>query len=424
MAEEKLQEVVEPKKSTSKKTSSSTGTKKTTSSKTTATKKTTSTKSSTSTKKTSTTKTTATKKTVAKKEPVVEELKVEAPVEEVKVETSVEEVKTETPVVEEVAETVVASEEVAPIVENAEEVKEEIKVQSAEPRFDAEKQEKRQKIIGIVGKTVIYIFLVIFAIIVLFPFYFMILSSLKTETEFNASIPTLWITMSAPQFQNYVDAMAQSDLGRYMLNTVIVGVISTLLSLVLTILAAYAFARLQFKGRDALFALLLGTMMIPGELFTITNFATVYRLGWTNTYTVLIVPFLVSVFYVYLLRQNFKQIPDQLYYAAKVDGTSDFKYLWKVMIPLAAPSIVSITILKLMGAWNSYLWPQLVCTDPDMWLITNGLRGSSFTDPETQRVLYPLQMAACFIVSIPLFVVFIFFRKYIMKGVSKSGIKG
>ncbi len=291
--------------------------------------------------------------------------------------------------------------------------------------FNAEKQERRQKALKIVGQIVIYIFLIIFAVIVLFPFYFMIISSLKTEAEYNQSIPTLWVTMSAPQWQNYIECLNYNgyNLGRYMLNTVIVGVVSTILSLVLTILSAYAFARLKFKGRDALFGLLLGTMMIPGELFTITNYATVYSFNWINTYTVLIVPFLVSVFYIYLLRQNFKQIPDQLYYAAKVDGTSDFKYLWKVMIPLAAPSIVSITILKLMGSWNSYLWPQLVCTDKNMLLITNGLR-SAFSDSSSGMTNYPLQMAACFVVSIPLFIVFICFRKYIMKGVSKSGIKG
>lgn len=301
----------------------------------------------------------------------------------------------------------------------------EVETKEEDVVFNAEKQERRQKALKIVGQIVIYIFLIIFAVIVLFPFYFMIISSLKTEAEYNQSIPTLWVTMSAPQWQNYIECLNYNgySLGRYMLNTVIVGVVSTILSLVLTILSAYAFARLKFKGRDALFGLLLGTMMIPGELFTITNYATVYSFNWINTYTVLIVPFLVSVFYIYLLRQNFKQIPDQLYYAAKVDGTSDFKYLWKVMIPLAAPSIVSITILKLMGSWNSYLWPQLVCTDKNMLLITNGLR-SAFSDSSSGMTNYPLQMAACFVVSIPLFIVFICFRKYIMKGVSKSGIKG
>ncbi|MBQ4563365.1 MAG: carbohydrate ABC transporter permease, partial [Lachnospiraceae bacterium] len=186
--------------------------------------------------------------------------------------------------------------------------------------------------------------------------------------------------------------------------------------------SAFAFARLEFKGKDAMFGALLATMMIPGELFTITNYATVTNFGWINTYTVLIVPFLVSVFYIYLLRQNFMQIPNELYLAAKVDGTSDLKYLWKVMIPLALPTLISITILKMMGAWNSYVWPRLVANDAAHRMITNGLR-NAFTDT-TGDVNYPVQMAAVALVSAPLFLVFIFLRKYIMSGVSRSGIKG
>jgi multiple sugar transport system permease protein len=195
---------------------------------------------------------------------------------------------------------------------------------------------------------------------------------------------------------------------------------------VITVLSAFAFARLEFKGKDLMFGALLATMMIPGELFTITNYATVNDLGWmdleTYGFTVLIVPFLVSVFYIYLLRQNFMQIPNELYLAAKVDGCSDLKYLWKVMIPLALPTLISITILKMMGAWNSYVWPRLVANDENYRLITNGLR-NAFT-ATTGDVNYPVQMAAVAIVSAPLFLVFIFLRKYIMKGVSRSGIKG
>jgi multiple sugar transport system permease protein len=189
------------------------------------------------------------------------------------------------------------------------------------------------------------------------------------------------------------------------------------------VLCAFAFARLEFKGRDILFAGLLATMMIPGELFTITNYITVAGFGWLRTFTVLIVPFLVSVFYIYLLRQNFLQIPNELYLAAKVDGTSDIKYLWKVMIPLALPTLISITILKMMGAWNTYMWPRLVANDDAHRLITNGLR-NAFTDVNTGTTNIPVQMAAVAIVSAPLFVVFICLRKYIMKGVSRSGIKG
>ena len=192
---------------------------------------------------------------------------------------------------------------------------------------------------------------------------------------------------------------------------------------VITVLSAFAFARLEFKGKETLFGALLATMMIPGELFTITNYITVASFGWLKTYTVLIVPFLVSVFYIYLLRQNFIQIPNELYLAAKVDGTSDIKYLWKVMIPLALPTLISITILKMMGAWNSYMWPRLVANDDAHRLITNGLR-NAFTDVNTGTTNIPVQMAAVAIVSAPLFLVFIFLRKYIMRGVSRSGIKG
>ena len=194
------------------------------------------------------------------------------------------------------------------------------------------------------------------------------------------------------------------------------------MALIITVLSAFAFARLEFKGKDAMFAALLATMMIPGELFTITNYITVTNLGWLNSFTALIVPFLVSVFYIYLLRQNFLQIPNELYLAAKVDGTSDIKYLWKVMVPLALPTLISITILKMMGAWNSYIWPKLVANDDAHQLITNGLR-NAFTDTSGQ-VNFPVQMAAVAIVSAPLFLVFVFLRKYIMAGVSRSGIKG
>ncbi|MBQ9793491.1 MAG: carbohydrate ABC transporter permease, partial [Clostridia bacterium] len=264
------------------------------------------------------------------------------------------------------------------------------------------------------------LFLIVMALIVLFPFYWMLISSVKSIDEYRLSVPTLF--PKEILWSNYVEAFNQANLGRLFLNTLYVGLVSTLLSLVITVLSAFAFARLEFKGKNALFAALLATMMIPGELFTITNYATVNSLGWMDSYTVLIVPFLVSVFYIYLLRQNFLQIPNELYLAAKVDGTSDLKYLWKVMIPLALPTLISITILKMMGAWNSYVWPRLVANDEKYQLITNGLR-NAFTD-STGDVNIPVQMAAVAIVSLPLFLVFIFLRKYIMKGVSRSGIKG
>ena len=287
---------------------------------------------------------------------------------------------------------------------------------------DMQKVSATQKVMKVITQILLYTFLGIMALIVIFPFYWMIISSIKTMDEYRRAVPTL-----IPEyfdFRNYVEVFMSEDLilGRLFANTVFVGIVSTVLSLVITVLSAFAFARLEFKGKNAMFAALLATMMIPGELFTITNYQTVNTFGWMKTFTVLIVPFLVSVFYIYLLRQNFLQIPNELYLAAKVDGTSDFKYLWKVMIPLALPTIISITILKMMGAWNSYMWPRLVANDDEHRLITNGLR-TAFTNAEGVTDI-PVQMAAVAVVSLPLFLVFIFLRKYIMKGVSRSGIKG
>ena len=278
----------------------------------------------------------------------------------------------------------------------------------------------RQRVVKILVQVLLYLFLFAMALVIIFPFYWMLISSVKSLTEYRLSVPTLFPKKIL--WGNYIEAFNQANLGTLFVNTLYVGLVSTLLSLVITVLSAFAFARLEFKGKNALFAALLATMMIPGELFTITNYVTVNNFGWMNTYTVLIVPFLVSVFYIYLLRQNFLQIPNELYLAAKVDGTSDLKYLWKVMIPLALPTLISITILKMMGAWNSYVWPRLVANEKEYHLITNGLR-NAFTD-STGDVNIPVQMAAVAIVSLPLFLVFIFLRKYIMKGVSRSGIKG
>ena len=285
---------------------------------------------------------------------------------------------------------------------------------------DIEKVTVKQKIGKIIISVLIYTFLTIIAVSVLFPFYWMINSSLKTLEEYKWNIPSLY--PHTVMLSNYVTAFKEANLGRLFLNTLYVGVVSTILSLVITVISAFAFARLEFKGKNILFAALLATMMIPGELFTVTNYITVYRFKWTSTYIVLIVPFLVSVYYIYLLRQNFLQIPNELYLAAKVDGTSDLKYLWKVMIPLSLPTLITITILKMMGAWNSYMWPRLVANDTAHTLITNGLRNAYTTS--NQETNYPVQMAAVAIVSIPLFLVFILLRKYIMKGVSRSGIKG
>ena len=308
------------------------------------------------------------------------------------------------------------------VIENTEETKPSTKFVTMEER-DMKKVTAKQKIVKIAVTTLVYLFLFTVAISVLFPFYWMIISSLKSLPEYEYITPTFFPKVI--MWENYLAAFKTANLGVLFLNTVFVGIVSTILSLVITVISAFAFARLDFKGKNALFAMLLATMMIPGELFTITNYQTITQLGWNNTFTVLIVPFLVSVFYIYLLRQNFLQIPNELYLAAKVDGTSDLKYLWKVMIPLSLPTLISITILKMMGSWNSYMWPRLVANKALHQLVTNGLRGGDFAvQGRPDQVNYPLQMAAVTIVSIPLFLVFIFFRKYIMKGVSRSGIKG
>ena len=285
---------------------------------------------------------------------------------------------------------------------------------------DLQQVSLQSRIMQILVKSGTYLFLGVMALIVLFPFYWMIISSLKNLDEYRLNIPTLWPKVIVAA--NYAKAFDTANLATLFLNTAYVGIVSTILSLVITVLSAFAFARLEFKGKNAMFAALLATMMIPGELFTITNYATINEFGWMESFTVLIIPFLVSVFYIYLLRQNFMQIPNELYLAAKVDGCGDLKYLWKVMIPLAMPTLISITILKMMGAWNSYVWPRLVANDDAHSLITNGLRNAFTTT--TGDVDYPVQMAAVAIVSAPLFMVFLFLRKYIMQGVSRSGIKG
>lgn len=285
------------------------------------------------------------------------------------------------------------------------------------------KSAKEQKAGRFFSKALVYLFLIVMSIIIIFPFYWMIITALKSDTEVTLIRPTYFPEQI--QWSNFSRAMSLEHTfwGNWMLNTVIVGVISTIISVIFTVLAAYAFSRLKFKGRELVFTILLSTMMIPGEMFTVSNWQTISQMGARDSYFALIVPFLASVFYIYLLRNNFKQIPNELYYAAKVDGTSDMKYLLKVMVPLSMPSIISIIILKMMGSWNSYIWPELVCDSDIMRLISNGLR-TAFTDTIAGQTQQNLQMAAALIVSIPLFVIFVIFRKYIMRGVSRSGIKG
>lgn len=271
------------------------------------------------------------------------------------------------------------------------------------------------------GKTVVYILLIAWAIMVLFPFYWMILSSVKSYSAYNAEYIPRFYTLS-PTLENYVDAFAAVPLGRYFVNTFIFTVITTALMLIVITLAAFAFARLNFRGRNIAFAAFLSLMMIPNELVIITNFVTITNLNLRNTFTGLILPSVTSVFYIYLLKENFEQVSDQLYYAAKVDGTSDMKYLFKVLVPICRPTLVTITILKVIECWNSYVWPRLITDDENYYLVSNGIQ--EIRENGFGRENVPAMMAAVVVISVPLIVLFLIFRKKVMEGVSRGGTKG
>ena len=270
-------------------------------------------------------------------------------------------------------------------------------------------------------KVITYIFLSFWALVVLFPFYWMVLTSIKSYSAYNSEyIPKLYTL--APTLQNYADAFTAVPLAKYFFNTIIFTAATTAIMLIVTILAAYAFARLNFSGKNLVFVLFLSLMMIPNELVIITNYVTITNLDLRNTFTGLILPSVTSVFYIYLLKENFEQVPDQLYYAAKVDGTSDLKYLLKVMIPLCKPTIVTITILKAIECWNSYVWPRLVTDDQQYFLVSNGIQ--SIRENGFGRENIPAMMAAVVVISVPLIILFLFFRRMIMAGVSRGGTKG
>jgi len=294
----------------------------------------------------------------------------------------------------------------------------------------------------IITSILTYSFLAAVSVTILVPFYWMILTSLKNATMIESIPPILYLKPSDWKIFNYTSLFELVQSGpragqplfpffTYMKNTIVISIITTIGTSTTTILAAFAFARLNFKGRDIVFALIIATMMVPGEIFILTNFLTINRLGWydimNQTYLDAIlamsIPFMTSVFYTFYLRQTFKQIPNELYYAAKVDGTTDFKYLLKIMIPVAMPTIVTIIILNSMGAWSAYIWPAMVTAKDEFRLVSNGLRGA-FTDTGTGRTDYGQQMASATLVTLPLLVVFFTFRKQIMRGVSRSGIKG
>ncbi len=272
-----------------------------------------------------------------------------------------------------------------------------------------------------VRRAVTYVLLALWAVIVLFPFYWMVLTSVKSYSAYSSERIPAFFTLS-PTLQNYRDAFTAVPLGRYFLNTVIFTVATTAIMLVVITLAAFAFARLNFRGKQLAFTCFLALMMIPNELVIITNFVTITDAGLRNTFWGLILPSVTSVFYIYLLKENFAQIPNELYYAAKVDGTSDFKYLWKVMLPICRPTVVTIVILKVIECWNSYVWPRLITDDENYFLVSNGIQ--AIRENGFGRENIPAMMAAVVVISVPLIVLFLLFRNKVMEGVSKGGTKG
>ena len=290
-----------------------------------------------------------------------------------------------------------------------------------EKHTDYAKIEKQARIRSRVRSTVVHILLSLWAVIVLFPFYWMVLTSVKSYSAYNSEYIPKFFTLS-PTLQNYVDAFTAVPLGRYFTNTLVFTLITTLLMLSVITLAAFAFARLEFKGKRLAFTLLLSLMMIPNELVIITNFVTITDLGLRNTFTGLILPSVTSIFYIYLLKENFAQIPDELYYAAKVDGTSDFKYLTKVMIPICSPTMITRVILKVIECWNSYVWPRLITDDENYFLVSNGIQ--AIRESGFGRENIPAMMAAVVVISVPLIALFLIFRNKIMDGVSRGGTKG
>lgn len=290
-----------------------------------------------------------------------------------------------------------------------------------EQHLDFEKKQKQTLRRGRLLKGLTYFFLTIWALIVLFPFYWMILTSVKSYGSYNAEHVPAFFTLS-PTLQNYRDAFTTVPLVGYLLNTLIFALATTAIMVVVSTLAAYAFARLDFRGKNLVFTLFLALMMIPSELVVITNFVTITNMDLRNTFPGLILPSVTSVFYIYLLKENFEQVPDELYRAAKVDGTSDLKYLWKVMIPICRPTIVTIIILKIIECWNSYVWPRLITDDPSYYLVSNGIQ--EIRENGFGRENIPAMMAAVVVISVPLIILFLVFRKKIMAGVSQGGIKG
>ena len=288
-------------------------------------------------------------------------------------------------------------------------------------KTDYQTLEKQAEIRKKWGKGIIYTLLGIWALIVLFPFYWMILSSVKSYSQYSSETVPQFITLS-PTFENYATAFTAVPLAKYLINTLIFTLLTTGIMLIVTVLAAFGFSRMTFKGRDLAFTVFLSMMMIPNELVIITNFLTVTQLDWRDTFTGLILPSVTSIFYIYLLKENFAQVPDELYWAAKVDGTSDLKYLLQVMVPICRPTLVTITILKAIECWNSDVWPRLITDNPDYYLVSNAIQ--AIRESGFGRENIPAMMAAVVVISAPLIVLFLVFRRQIMSGVAQGGTKG
>ena len=290
-----------------------------------------------------------------------------------------------------------------------------------ENRIDYGKMEKRTEGRKKIVSAITYLLLTLWAVVVLFPFYWMVLTSFKSYGAYNSEYIPKFYTLS-PTLQNYADAFTAVSLGQYLINTVIFTVITTAAMLIVITLAAFSFSRLEFRGKNIVFVLFLSLMMIPNELVIITNFVTITDLNMRNTFQGLILPSITSVFYIYLLKENFEQIPDSLYYAAKVDGTSDLKYLLKVMLPISKPTLITITILKVIECWNSYVWPRLITDDERYYLVSNGIQ--EIRENGFGRENIPAMMAAVVVISIPLMILFLIFRRKVMAGVARGGTKG
>ena len=283
------------------------------------------------------------------------------------------------------------------------------------------KREKHSVLVSRAFSVVKVLLLVLWTIIVLFPFYWMILTSVKGYAAYNAEYVPKFFTLS-PTLANYASAFSEVKLARYFYNTFIFTLFTTVIMVVVTVLAAYAFAMLEFKGKDLVFALFLSLMMIPNELVIITNYVTVTHLNLRNSFPGLILPSVASVFFIYLLKENFEQVPKELYKAAKVDGTSDLKYLVKVLVPICRPTVVTVVILKVIECWNAYIWPRLITDDSAYFLVSNGIQELRETGFGRENI--PAMMAAVVVISLPLIIVFLIFRRRIMEGVVRGGTKG